>query len=329
MHPSVPLAAIIHCRKAPAGLARTLAAVMAAKPRPAQVIVLLNGPDAKSRRIAQSHRGVHVQELPQPTSAGGARNRGLEIALTPFIMFLEAGDSLSPGLMHQLCASAEASGADLVFAPHVTERADGSMRLHCDPPPTNPAQLLRFWLSGRSVPACSMLWRASFLRRIGGWEEGLPSIADEDAIQRALYQGAKLGWARAGYGIHVKQEPAVPANTGNAADRLTSRFRLLQRLEQLNEANGLLRNRDVGREWIKLASLLQAQGLHEASDSALARARALGQRQNPVAYVHRCLLRGGRFLKQLTARWRGGHKAPSRGPRTPASPCATRNQTGP
>src|SRR5215213_376127 len=61
--------------------------------------------------------------------AGAPRNRGLDLATTPYIFFMDADDRLTPEALRRLLARAEATGNDVVIPRIEDPQTPGVSRL--------------------------------------------------------------------------------------------------------------------------------------------------------------------------------------------------------
>jgi len=271
-----PVTIIIPAHKASATLNRTLESIAAAKPQAAEVIVVMDGPDSATLALLDSWPNVRRLSLPENRGACAARNLGLADVATDYVMFLDADDCISPGLIGHLAWTAEADQADLAFANHAIEDAKGKLTIVQATNPKSSRELMEFWLSGKFVPPCSVLWKTSFLRHIGGWDEALAQNQDGDLIHRALYGGARVSWSRAGYGVYVQRNLNTRVSKLMTQQAITSQFQVLERVERMNLETGLLPQTNIGKAWYLLARRLYGRGKDQDAAKALARARELG-----------------------------------------------------
>ncbi|MDP4822555.1 MAG: glycosyltransferase [Aestuariivirgaceae bacterium] len=271
-----PLTIIIPAYAAAATLNRTLESVAAAKPQAAEVIVALDGADNAMQAILQNWPAVKVVGFANNRGACAARNLGLKEVTTPYVMFLDADDSISPGLLGHLCWTAQSDDADLAFATHAIEREDGRLTMVEASKLRDARELMDYWLSGKYVPPCSVLWKTEFLRHLGGWDETLAQNQDGDVIHRALYGGARVAWSRAGYGIYVQRDGSTRVSKMMTPQAIESQFQVLERVERMNIASGLVADEDIGKAWYLLASRLYGRGHETHAALALKRARELG-----------------------------------------------------
>lgn len=278
MKPTVPVTVTVMmpAHKAAATLNRTLGSIAAAQPQAAEVIVIMDGHDPATLKILENWPSVKLRGFAQSRGTSAARNLGLAETSTPYVMFLDADDSISPGLLGHLAWSASSDNADLAFASHAIETAKGQLTMVEASQRRDAREVMVDWLSGKFVPPCSVLWNADFLRHLGGWDETLAQDQDGDVIHRALYGGASITWSRAGYGIYVKREPSTRVSKILSKQAIASQFQILERIERMNAQSSLLRDAQIGKAWYLLARRLYIRGQKIHAAQALARARALG-----------------------------------------------------
>lgn len=272
----VPVTIVIPAHKAAATLHRTLGSVAAAKPLAAEVIVVMDGYDPATLKVLEDWPNVKLRGFEENRGACAARNLGLAEVTTTYVMFLDADDCISPGLLGHLAWTAMNDKADLAFASHAIEKANGHLTMVQASQLKDARELMDYWLSGKFVPPCSVLWRAEFLRHLGGWDETLAQNQDGDVIHRALYGGARVSWSRAGYGIYVQREPNTRVSKMMSQQAIASQFQVLERVERMNAESSLLDNEQIGKAWYLLARRLYGRGKREHAAQALARARELG-----------------------------------------------------
>jgi glycosyltransferase involved in cell wall biosynthesis len=271
-----PVTVVIPAHKASATLDRTLASVAAAKPQAAEVIVVMDGHDEPTQAVVAKWPHVKLLSFAENRGACAARNLGLADVTTPYVMFLDADDCISPGLLGHLAWTAQNDEADLAFASHAIEQANGKLTMVEASKLKDARQLMDYWLSGKFVPPCSVLWNTEFMRHLGGWDESLAQNQDGDVIHRALYGGARVSWSRAGYGIYVQRNSNTRVSKMMSQQAIASQFQVLERVERMNATSGLLPNEHIGKAWYLLARRLYGRDetLHAAK--ALKRSRELG-----------------------------------------------------
>jgi glycosyltransferase involved in cell wall biosynthesis len=259
-----------------AALARTLMSIQAASPQPAEVMVVFDGKSSAVLADLKAWPQVRTVHFDASRSIFAARNRGLQHVTTGHVMFLNADDTISPSLLGHLSWTARTDRADIAFASHAIEQPNGKLAMVQPSKLHDARELLEFWLSGKYLPACSMLWNVHFLRHLGGWDESLTQNHDGDVILRALYGGARISWSRAGYGIYVQRNASTRVSRFLSPQAIHSQFEVLERVERMNAETGLVPEAEVGKAWYLLARRLYASNEADHAATALKRARDLG-----------------------------------------------------
>lgn len=142
------------------------------------------GADAWPARAADLRWRVLRQPSAQERSA--ARNAGLAMCETPFVLFLDDDDVLRPGVVGAWATAL----ADRPRAAGCVGRyrrfgslPEAARDLHPRWPVTVP--LWREELLGWNVPPSALLWRTDVVRDVGGWNESLAYCEDRELNLRA------------------------------------------------------------------------------------------------------------------------------------------------
>jgi glycosyltransferase involved in cell wall biosynthesis len=192
------ISVVIPCYNAEAFVARAVNSVIA----DSEVIVIDDGSSDRSIDVVKA-LGSRIRCKVGPNQgACAARNRGLELAQKPFVMFLDADDYLKPGTLAGLARMLEDTAADFAIAPVVDDDAHGRSMPRVLPRIDSPGVFICDWLSGRFVPPCAILWRADFVRKIGGWDESLRKNQDGELVLRAMLNGALPVQSMIGGGVY-------------------------------------------------------------------------------------------------------------------------------
>lgn len=170
-----------------------------------------------------------------------ARNRGLALATSPWVMFIDADDFLEPGTLKGLIAALESDGADLAIAPVIVADVEGT-RLKCRRPRhETTAKFISDWMLGRFVPPCGILWRTEALRSIGGWNEALKKNQDGDVVLRAVLAGFRVAVSDEGAAIYWDHDGADRISNTISDLKLRDSFDVLcsthQAISELNSGN--------------------------------------------------------------------------------------------
>jgi glycosyltransferase involved in cell wall biosynthesis len=157
-----------------------------------EVIVVDDGSRDGTAEALQALGDRRVTVLRNASSHGvaGARNRGIERAVHPWIAFLDDDDRWSPDKLRVHLDRARAEDADFVYTGGLAVAADDGRVLSTSPAFT-PGELRRGIRSRNLVFAGSsnVLARTELLRRLGGFDESLHHIADWDLWIRLTEAG--------------------------------------------------------------------------------------------------------------------------------------------
>ncbi len=215
-------------RNAPEALARTIASVAAQRGVAFAFIIVDGQSDDDTLAVARAHADS-VDQIVSRADAGiyDAMNRSLEFVTSPYVLFMNAGDTfVGPDSLAELMAGA-APDDDVVFGHHLYCRADGTAFLH------------------RANAFAETLDALQLGRLTDAWEHGLPchqATVTRTALLRALPY-------RVEYTIAADRDFLFrAAQTG-------ARFRHVDRYVARYEAGGFSAQRpfDCVREWQAIA----------------------------------------------------------------------------
>jgi hypothetical protein len=276
---------VIPCYNAERWIARAVESVHDQQYENIQTVVIDDGSSDWTPDILRSLPNIQWRRTP---NQGGcrARNLGLEMATGDFVLFLDADDYLDPDSIREWLKSA--GEADLVFGPFAHQL--GRRRIAGKRDPEQDAiSVARHWLNGRYVPTCAVLWRASFVRQIGGWSGDLLRNQDGELAMRGLLNGARVRFSSRGCGVYVHHEiDGVSKRSGRRV--AASECSALDRLWSLAQArgHGSLRDAFAGA-FYRLAYQCFATGIEDVGALALSRARELGLQGHLGSVSHQML----------------------------------------
>lgn len=274
---------------------------------PRDVVVVLDGPDAELEAASRSCPGVQVIVRPERTGAPACRNAGLALARTDHVMFLDADDYVEGPLFEDALRVAREAQADLVLGAFAFEWPTGAREARRPADlygaPDNDVILAR-WLATRYTPPCAVVWRAAFVRALGGWDEGLAKNQDGDIVYRALMAHARVAFGNEGVGVYVQGDDPGRITNQQTPRAIESQFTVL---EKIRMRLPVLSN-EVGPA-LAFAYYTLARHAYTAHHDALGRraeliARDLGLRGEPGDFTHTMLasmlgLRGKQHLTHL------------------------------
>ncbi len=254
--------------------------------------VVFDGPDAEAERALDGLKGVRTRRMPAGSGAPACRNAGLAQADAPFVLFLDADDYVEGPLLAAACRTAMEAQADLVLAPFAFEYPDGTRRI-CDPRlryrEPNAETLLRAWLIEFYTPPCAVVWRRSFLRAIGGWDETIAKNQDGDLVYRALVHRPRCAFSADGLGVYVQNDD--PGRITRRHDRraLSSQLRVLDRVRAFAAEQNFAVGAELARAYYSLARLAYTHDADSLGALAERSARQLGLANDPGDAAHRAL----------------------------------------
>lgn len=209
--------------------------------------------------------------------APASRNRGLELAATPFVSFLDADDFYEGDFLAPLIALMEREDSDVGFGPSVYWNERDGYTYRYVPDYKDRSDVFYRWFSGmRSVNTCSVAWRSSYLRKIGGWDESIKRNQDGELAMRAILLGAKFSMSAVGAGVWFN-DTAVPS-ISTRTDNLSVLFDVVSKFQAMRSdfVPDSLRIEACARHLHLIAHAAYRAGADEVGVEAMRRRRALG-----------------------------------------------------
>jgi glycosyltransferase involved in cell wall biosynthesis len=299
---------VIPCYNAEDFISRSIQSVLNQDGENVEIVVIDDGSTDKSLDAIKSFGG-RVRWVTGPNcGAATARNRGLELGSSEFILFLDADDYIQPDSVREWVA--QGSDADIVLGPWVAEIGG---RIGAPQLPDKDAVSIRGgWLSGTFTAPCSVLWRRAFLCGIGGWNSKAVRNDDGELMIRAILKGARVAAVPRGLGVYVQHDSPGRVSKGSSREAVSSLLSCSEELWALAQAEGYV--------WLRQSFAMQfyvwageafACGFDDIGQRALCRARELGLKGHPGSFSHRTLVqilglknksRFARMVRNLPAR---------------------------
>jgi len=278
---------VIPCYNAERWIARAIDSALAQDP--AAVIVIDDGSSDASLEVIRGF-GDRITWRTGPNRGGNAaRNAGLALTETDYVVFLDADDYLEGEMLRASIDEAQSHGADIVLSAMRIERADGTETLSehylGD---VDPHVFFEGWLRGRYVNPSATLWRTAFVRRIG-WDESLARAQDADTMLRALLDTPRIRGHRRGRGVYTREAVGSVSRT-ESRTAIDSRLRVITRLLD-RVAGGPFEQHLPALQWelYRIARAAFVAGELDLGRAALARLKASGHRGHPGTMRHRLL----------------------------------------
>lgn len=282
------ISVVIPCYNGAATVVRAIDSALSQGASLRSVIVVDDGSTDDTQAVLQRLR-AHVRVTRVPNGgAARARNVGLSQVTTPYVMFLDADDTLEGPILAGAFEAAQTERADIVFsamALRYPDRADAVRQ----PVDRNAADIFDGWFDGGWIGTCSTVWCTGFVREIGGWDETLRTGDDGELVLRALMRGAKVGINRDGCGVYHRGRPGSLSNAGGITrEKLADQIDLIDSVCQ--EARRIGWEDRLGRSYDALYFLgrLAFQAGHaDLGRRALSLRRLAGQRGHRGTLAHR------------------------------------------
>ena len=287
---TAPVAVVIPCYNAETWIARTVDSALAQTHPRTEVIVVDDGSKDGSVDILKGYGDRIRLEIGPNKGACHARNRGLALTSADYVLFLDADDYFEGEILAGAMVEATAHGADIVLSNmhfdrpggvrEARDRYDGIIA---------PETFFVGWLMGDYVNPSAILWRAGFVREIGGWDETLRRNQDFDITLRAILAQPKIVKNETGRAIYVRDNPASISRTDswqNTESRLRAHKGILERIAGTRfEAHASLLEQEI----YNIAHAAFQNGHTDLGREALALLHGRGYRRHSGTWAHRML----------------------------------------
>jgi glycosyltransferase involved in cell wall biosynthesis len=303
------LTVVIPAYNAAATIAKAVKSALDQEGVDAKVIVVVDGdPGATADALADISGPITVEYNRAQLGASASRNRGLALVDTEFVLFLDADDFVMGPVFAGLVEQAIASKSDVAFAPMAFYNEVSRRTYYFRKPAFKSSDdLIWSWLvMDRYVATSGVLWRTSFLRRIGGWDERLAANDDGELAIRAVAMGAKFAVSSKGCAVYVQHDqPRISRSDSRFAQNLFAAD-VIAGLPAVG-VSPLWMQRAVGAHYHLMAMYNWLEGHHDLSAKALRRSRehGFGLSAGPRSFqlLHTLLSkRGGTVIWSLLAR---------------------------
>lgn len=166
-------------------------------------IAVINSYGDKLKLIAQPNKGVSA-----------ARNNGFKSAKGEFIVFLDSDDWLSNDIVeHHVTTAIKWAEVDIYCADSATIDDQGQLSQisQCAWPETPETPLELFLLYPPPFPACEM-YRASTVKKLGGYDEDMRGFADSGLRLKIILNGGKVMRTNGGYAVYRPVANSITKN---------------------------------------------------------------------------------------------------------------------
>jgi glycosyltransferase involved in cell wall biosynthesis len=282
---------VIPCWNAEQWITRAIESVLNQDYPNLGVIVIDDGSTDTSPEIIKLFGDRIRSEAGQNRGGCHARNRGMALATGDYILFLDADDYIEGNLISALVASAVSINSDICFGPSALEF---SGRPREERPLPNPAlshpQLFKNFLEGGWCPPHSILWKTSFVRQIGGWNENSVRNQDGELLLTALLAKPVITVTTSGKAIYVQHDAPDRVSKRWSINAANSQIRFFEKTASvIEETDFCLALPTVGESAYELASRSSSAGYYLEARRALQLARRCGFKRHLGGPVERAL----------------------------------------
>lgn len=260
---------------------RAIASALAEGVPPEHVIVVEDGVVDETASVVAAFEGVRLVTVRDNGGAPHARNLGLALVSTTYVMFLDADDYVENGLLRGLVEAASHSDSDLVIGPWVYEGEGRKRGIVRRPPDVPNDERIFHWLITAFFPPCCIAWKTESVRSIGAWDARLKKDQDGELMIRALVNGLRVGVSDAGNGVYWQHDSPFRVTRAKLDDVLYAAEVVFEQVEAWvsSHAEELMRNRlrvVLGRYCCKMAWVAFSYGGDDEGVRWVERARRFG-----------------------------------------------------
>ena len=273
------LEVVVPAYKAETTIGRTVDSLLAQEGLSLRVIVVVDGLFDRTLEVLSKYPPEQVSVVVEDVNRGAsrARNRGLDLTNSEFVMFIDADDFVEGSFLAPLLESMRAAKADIGFAPlQILLEHQGRRLPRFAPDWRSSREVFGDWHGReRYVGTIGTMWRTEFLRGIGGWDPQISRNDDGELVMRAILMGARFVVSSSGQGVYVHHSGE---SMNQRADNMDSLLRANRKLLAIRSpVLGVADQRRIcGEHYLNIACHAYLAGRDDIGDAALAESRSLG-----------------------------------------------------
>lgn len=257
----------------------------------ALIVAVDDGSTDGSMDVIKAISPAVILETGPNLGACHARNRGLEIARkhnADYVLFLDADDYIEGSMLQGALAQAEAYDADTVLCNMHLEYPDGHRKeRHHYSGTIPPETFFSGWMEGRYINPSGILWRRSFVEKVGRWDESLARAQDLEFSLRAMFYGPVIRKNEEGAAIHVQvNEDSISRSQSERA--LDSRHRAIVSLIERAKSTSFADSTPLlQRELYHISRAAFKAGYLDLGRKGIAMLKTQDYRDHPGTLAHR------------------------------------------
>jgi len=146
-----------------------------------EAVIINNNSDDHTVEVVRSfdESRFRVVDFHNHGIIAASRNKGIELAQSPWIAFLDSDDLWRPEKLERCLAAAESTGADLICHPEVIVR-NGRTVGRTQTAPSGRLDIRRLLFDGNFLSPTGVVVRGTLLEQVGGFSEDPDYVTVED-----------------------------------------------------------------------------------------------------------------------------------------------------
>lgn len=220
-----------------------------------------------------------------------ARNCGLNVLAgldVDYILFLDADDEVDSDLFESVLSVIKSESPDIILSKlHRVKDNTVVLTQDLEGQDIAPEHLFETWLTGPQLNPAAVIWKRTFLEKIGGWNEEVLINQDGELMMRAFLHHPHIAWNNRGAGIyHVDAGPSLSST--KSQPKLDNYVQTLSGLlDQAAHTDFANRCGGIEQTLYKVARMAFRRGWPETGRKAQNVLRARGFKKHYGSWPHR------------------------------------------